>query len=118
MTAVPAPKALSDDELADAIRAGGRLRGPAMFELIDRGHDNPASVETLGTVALFEPLRDERLFHLVSFAWAAIIGLLSIETVRSRQLGYQAFGALPKDDQASLLRYLKAQRIEDSHPQL
>ena len=115
---VPPVATLSDEELDLAVREGGRLRGPAMFELIDRGRTSAGTAELLGALALHEPLRHDRLFHLVSAAWAAIIGLLSIETPRARQLGYEAFYELPADDRAALLAYLRSERIEDAHPQI
>jgi hypothetical protein len=63
-------------------------------------------------------LREDRMFHLVSMAWVAIIGLLAIETEHSRNLADAAFRALDAKDQESLLSYLRCERIEECHQQL
>ncbi|MEV1332222.1 hypothetical protein AB0J20_21925 [Micromonospora costi] len=63
-------------------------------------------------------LRGDRMFRLVSLAWAAIIGVLSAETPHARRIAYAAFAALDAADQVDFLAYVKAERIEDAHPRL
>lgn len=83
---------------------------------MDRAHNNPRLVGELGVLAKDARLREDRLFHLVSMAWVAIIGLLSIETPSSRGLAQEAFDALDGRDQELLLGYLHVDDLNDAHP--
>jgi hypothetical protein len=105
-------------ELAALVEAGDVYRAKAVFELAARAGTDTAAATALGSLTHLPLLRNDRLFHLVSLAWAAIIGLLAAETPYSRQTAYTAFADLDPSDQTALLSYLKAERIEDAHPQL
>lgn len=104
-------------ELAALASGRGPQRAPAVLELIRHAAD-PEVAEVLGALSRLPILRDDRIFHLVSLAWVAIIGLLASETDHSREVAYAAFGGLPIDDRELLLIYLRVQRIEDAHPVL
>ncbi|WP_232344442.1 hypothetical protein [Actinoplanes awajinensis] len=108
---------LPDEQLAELARGRGSQRAPAVLELITRaGRDEIADL--LGELSRLPLLREDRLFHLVSVAWAAIIGLLAAETPHAREVAYAAYADLPQRDQELLLIYLHAGRIEDAHPVL
>jgi uncharacterized membrane-anchored protein len=123
---VPAPPPTPEPPLADMSVAEltalapsrNRYAGRAVFELARRARTDESAVKALGDLSHLQQLRDDRIFHLVSQAWAAIIGLLAAETSYSRQTAYAAFADLDPSDQSALLSYLKAERIEDAHPQL
>ena len=70
----------------------------------------------LGALSPLPVARHDRLFHFVSLAWAAIVGLLAAETDRTRETAYVAFAELDPAAQRDLLAYLQAERIEDAHP--
>jgi len=109
-------KELTVDELADLARGNARYRGKAIFELIDRAPADTAAAERLAELSEVPKLREDRVFHMVSMAWAAIIGLLVTEKPYERQLAYDAFAKLGPKDQENLLRYLRCGRIEEAHP--
>ena len=109
---------MSNGELAELAQRGGPYRGKAVFELVDRAASDDDAATRLGDLSRLPGLRDDRVFHLVSLSWAAIIGLLAAETAHSRSVAYAAFRALPAADQADLLAYVKAERIEDAHPRV
>ncbi|MFI7609381.1 hypothetical protein ACIBTV_30310 [Micromonospora sp. NPDC049366] len=109
---------MANEELADLARRGGPYRGKAVFELVDRAGTDDDAAAVLGDLSRLPVLREDRAFHLVSLAWAAIVGLLAAETPHSRRVAYGAFADLPAADQANLLSYLKAERIEDAHPRV
>ncbi|MEU5566148.1 hypothetical protein [Micromonospora musae] len=109
---------MRNEELADLVRQGGPYRGKAVFELVDRARDDNEAATRLGELSRLPALREDRLFHVVSLAWAAIIGLLSAETPHARGIAYAAFAALDAGDQADFLAYVKVERIEDSHPRI
>src|SRR5688572_24021944 len=98
--------ALADEELVAVIGGRQRLRRAALLELIRRAAERPGLVAELGDLAASEPVREDRLFHLVSMAWVAIIGLLSLETPASRGFAEAAFGQLDASDQTAFLAYL------------
>jgi hypothetical protein len=109
---------MSVAELTDLAQSRHRSRGTAVFELARRAGADDAAVIALGRLSRLPVLRDDRLFHLVAQAWAAIIGLLAAETDNARRAAYAAFADLEPADRADLLAYLKVDRIEDAHPQL
>jgi hypothetical protein len=113
----PAPPtaAMSVDELDALVRAGGPHRGKAAFALIDRVPGDAAAVEALGELAKLPSVRADRR-HMITLAWAMIVGLLAGETPRSRELAYVAFAELAASEQESLLAYLKVGTIVDAHP--
>jgi len=114
----PPVRDMSVAELTTMVEAADVYRAKAVFELAARARTDNAAATSLGGLSHLPLLRNDRLFHLVSLAWAAIIGLLAAETPYARQTAYAAFADLDVDDQAALLSYLKAERIEDAHPQL
>lgn len=86
--------------------------------MIDRARTDDDAVARLDQLSRLPALREDRAFHLVSLAWAAIIGLLAAETSHARAAAYGAFAALGRADQTDLLRYVRAEHIEDAHPRL
>lgn len=113
----PPIKNLSVDELAELTRQYDYHRGKIVFELIHRARaDDPAAAKALRDLSEHPALRNDRIFHMVSLAWAAIIGLLGTEKPYTRQLAYDAFAKLEPKDQENLLFYLKCEKIEDAHP--
>ncbi|MEV6815508.1 hypothetical protein [Micromonospora sp. NPDC051296] len=114
----PPVRQMRNAELAGLAKGGGPYRGKAVFELIDRAKSDDDAATRLGELSRLSALREDRAFHLVSLAWAAIIGLLAAETPYARSVAYGAFAALAGTDQAELLAYVKAGRIEDAHPQV
>ncbi|PZF96485.1 hypothetical protein C1I93_13790 [Micromonospora endophytica] len=109
---------MRNDELAELAGSGGPYRGKAVFELVDRARADDDAASRLGELSLLAALRGDRLFHSVSLAWAAIIGLLAAETPHARTVAYAAFAALSAPDQAEFLAYVKADRIEEALPRL
>ncbi|QGN48444.1 hypothetical protein GKC29_17425 [Micromonospora sp. WMMC415] len=109
---------MTNDELAQMAQRGGPYRGKAVFELVDRAGADDDAATTLGDLSRLPALRHDRVFHLVSLAWAAIIGLLAAETPYARSVAYAAFAALDAVDQRDFLSYVKAERIEEAHPRL
>lgn len=93
-------------------------RAKAVLELALRARRDDAAVTALGELSQLPPLRESRLFHLVTLSWAAITALLAAETVRSRRVAYARFADLDPDDQQALLLYLDAPTIEQAHPRL
>ncbi|MFI7553062.1 hypothetical protein ACIBQ2_25330 [Micromonospora sediminimaris] len=114
----PPVRQMGNAELAELATSGGAYRGKAVFELADRAARDDDAATRLGELSRLPALREDRVFHSVSLAWAAIIGLLATETPHARGVAYAAFEALPATDQADLLAYVKAERIEDAHPRL
>lgn len=102
-------------ELEELVRLNRQYRGKAIFELVDRAPSDGDAAARLATLSRLPVTRDDRL-HLVSLAWAAIIGLLATENTSTRRLAYDAFHDLDVTDRESLLRYLGCERIEDAHP--
>lgn len=125
MTALPPPrlpapppvKQMSNAELADLATQGGPYRGKAVFELVDRARADDAAAGLLDQLSRLPALRQDRI-HVVSLAWAAIIGLLAAETPEARKHAYAAFAALDPAEQADFLSYVGAERIEDAHPRV
>jgi hypothetical protein len=109
---------MSVAELTDLAQSRHPNRGKAVFELARRAGTDNAAATALGALSRLPMLRDDRLFHLVSQAWAAIIGLLAAETDHARRTAYAAFADLEPGDRGDLLTYLKVERIEDAHPQI
>jgi hypothetical protein len=114
----PAVRQMRNEELAELAQRGSPYRGKAVFELIDRARTDDDAATRLGMLSRLTSLREDRVFHMVSLAWAAIIGLLAAETPHARQVAYTAFAAQEATDQTSLLSYLKCDRIEDAHPRM
>jgi hypothetical protein len=124
MTIPPAPqlppeppvREMAVGELAALVEGRNVYRAKALFELAARAAQDDAA-DALGHLSRLPVTRDDRLFHLVSLAWAAIIGLLAAGTPHARQVAYAAFADLDPRDRADLLDYLQVQRIEDAHPE-
>jgi hypothetical protein len=112
----PPVRDLTVGELAGLVERRDVYRAKAVFELAARAAGDEAAAAALERLSRLPVARDDRLFHLVSLAWAAIIGLLAAETPFARQAAYAAFGGLEPADQSDLLAYLRAGRIEDAHP--
>ncbi|MFF5073339.1 hypothetical protein ACFY2R_19615 [Micromonospora olivasterospora] len=108
---------MSNAELANLAAQGGPYRGKAVFELVDRARVDDAAAGLLDQLSRLPALRRDRV-HLVSLAWAAIIGLLAAETPEARKRAYAAFAALDPAEQADFLSYVRAERIEDAHPRV
>lgn len=115
-TPEPRLDGMSVDELVEFAQSRNRYAGRAVFELGLRAPGDDAAAAGLGALSRVQKLRDDRVFHLVSQAWAAIIGLLAAETPFARQAAYLAFADLEQADRGHLLAYLKVERIEDAHP--
>ena len=111
--AAPAVGEMSNAELAGLIEEGHPYRGKAVFELVDRATQDIDAATRLGALSRLPLLRNDRLFHHVSLAWSAIVGLLAAETPDARRIAYEAFDP---DDLRELLDYLKSPRIQDAHP--
>jgi hypothetical protein len=107
---------MTNEELVALVRVGGPYQGKAVLELIDRAQSDDAAVEALATVAQLSNVQTDRIFHLVSLAWAAITGLLATERPGAREHAYRAFAALSERDRRDLLVYLRVVRVEDAHP--
>lgn len=116
----PAPpvRTMAVNELRAMIEQRHVYRAKAVFELSARAATDEAAAEALSAASRLPVLRNDRMHGFVSLAWAAIVGLLAAETPQARQLAYQAFVELPAADRTAFLAYLKADRIEDAHPQL
>jgi hypothetical protein len=110
----PATAHMNVTELEALVRAGGPYRGKAAFALIDRVPDD-AAVVSLGELARLPAVQADRM-HMITLAWAMIIGLLAGETTQSRDAAYAAFADLPAGERAEFLSYIKANTIEDAHP--
>ncbi|GAB3936589.1 hypothetical protein GCM10027614_13340 [Micromonospora vulcania] len=104
--------------MADLAASGGPYRGKAVFELVDRARSDDDAATRLDQLSRLPALREDSAFHLVSLAWAAIIGLLAAETAHARASAYSAFAALGRTEQAGFLAYVKAGRIEDARPRI
>ncbi|WP_444947128.1 hypothetical protein [Micromonospora ureilytica] len=89
-----------------------------MFELVDRARADDDAATRLDQLSRLPALREDRAFHLVSLAWAAIIGLLAAETAHARASAYAAFEALNRAEQVDFLAYVGAERVEDAHPRI
>ena len=103
-------------ELKALVEAGDVYRAKAVFELAARAGADDSAAAVLGDLSRLPLLRNDRLFHLVSLAWAAIIGLLAAGTDVARRIAYASFADLDPADQRSLLAYLRVDRVEDAHP--
>ena len=114
----PPVRGMTVGELTALVEARDVYRAKAVLELAARAAADDAAASALGGLTRLPLMRDDRLFHLVSLAWAAVIGLLAAETAHARRTAYAAFGDLEPGDQADLLSYLRVDRIEDAHPQL
>jgi hypothetical protein len=116
---VPPLTNLANSELEDLVRRNDPYRGKAVYELIDRLtlRSDGDAIGHLGAISRLPSVRNDRLFHGPSLAWAAITGLLSAETDQSRAEAYAAFHDLAGHDQRRLLEYLHCHRIEDAHPE-
>ena len=112
----PPVKELSAGQLLRLVENRDVYRAKAVFELAARAKTDDAAADALGRISRLPVARNDRLFHLVSLAWAAIIALLAAETPHSRNIAYEATAELGERDQADLLTYLKVARIEDAHP--
>ncbi|MGC5288503.1 hypothetical protein [Micromonospora sp. DT231] len=106
---------MTNEELADLAASGAAYRGKAVFELVDRAPSDDDAANRLDQLSRLPVLREDRAFHLVSLAWAAIIGLLAAETAHARAKAYAAFEALDQTDQTEFLAYVRAERIEEAH---
>lgn len=115
---VPPVRQMTNADLADLAASGGPYRGKAVFELVDRARSDDDAASRLEQLSRLTTLREDRAFHLVSLAWAAIIGLLGAETVHARASAYAAFEALGPSEQMDFLAYVQAERIEDAHPRI
>ncbi|MGC4746128.1 hypothetical protein ACLQ28_10755 [Micromonospora sp. DT201] len=109
---------MTNQELAELANSGGPYRGKAVFELVDRARADDDAASQLDQLSRLPALREDRAFHLVSLAWAAIIGLLAAETAQARARAYAAFEALNRTEQTHFLAYVGAERIEDAHPRI
>lgn len=109
---------LDTEQLIDLVKKHNLNRGKAVFELAHRARTDDVAASQLGELTRLPHVRDDRLFHRISLAWAGIIGLLAAETSQSRDIAYRAFTDLDKIDQKRLLMYLHCERIEDAHPQI
>jgi len=114
----PPVGAMSVPELVALVRRRDPYRGRAVFELAARARTDHAAATALGELSRLPSARQDRLFHLVSLAWAAITGLLAAETEQARRVAYAAFADLEAGDRADLLAYLKVAKIEDAHPRM
>lgn len=114
----PPVRSMSVGELAALVEARDVYRAKAVLELAARAAADDAAASALGDLTRLPLMRDDRLFHLVSLAWAGIIGLLAAETEHARRTAYAAFGDLEPGDRADLLSYLGVDRIEEARPQL
>jgi hypothetical protein len=112
----PPVREMTVGELVSMVERRDVYRAKAVFELAGRAAGDESAVVALERLTRLPHVRDDRLFHLVSLAWAAIIGLLAAETPTARRAAYDAFADLDAADQDGLLAYLRASRIEDAHP--
>jgi hypothetical protein len=111
---IPPVRQMTNDELADLAASRDPYRGRALFELVDRARTDDEAANRLDQLSRLPTLREDRVGHLVSLAWAAIIGLLAAGTSHAQARGYGAFEALDGSDQAHFLAYLRVERIEDA----
>jgi hypothetical protein len=112
----PNVRDMSVPDLRSLVERRDVFRAKAVLELAARAANDDAAVPALAEISRIAYVRNDRLFHMVSLAWAAIIGLLAAETPASRAAAYQAFADLEPADRADLLTYLRADRIEHAHP--
>ncbi|MET8150457.1 hypothetical protein ACIBSW_09570 [Actinoplanes sp. NPDC049668] len=110
MARTPAPPVhdMSVPELTALACGNHPHRGRAVLELIGRARTDDAATDALGDLSRLPSLREDRMFHLVSLAWAAIIGLLAAATERSWATAHAAFADLDFDDRLALLTYLES----------
>lgn len=106
----PAPPVhdMSVPELTALAGGNDPHRARAVLELIGRVRTDDDATDALGELSRLRSLRDDRIFHLVSLAWAAIIGLLAAATERSWATAHAAFADLDPDDRMALLLYLES----------
>jgi hypothetical protein len=106
----PAPPVhdMSVPELTALAGGNDPHRARAVLELIGRVRTDDDATDALGELSRLRSLRDDRMFHLVSLAWAAIIGLLAAATERSWMTAHAAFADLDPDDRLALLLYLES----------
>ncbi|MFC7278296.1 hypothetical protein ACFQS1_30305 [Paractinoplanes rhizophilus] len=112
----PDVRALSVGELRALVERADVYRAKAVFELAARAADDDAAVAALADASRLRHIRADRVFHRVSLAWGAIIGLLAAETPGSRRAAYAAFADLDPADREDLLTYLRVSAIEEAHP--
>jgi hypothetical protein len=112
----PPVRDMSVGELRAMVERRDVFRAKAVLELAARAALDDTAASALGQVSRIGFVRNDRLFHLVSLAWAAIIGLLAAETPHARKTAYEAFKDLDPADQSNLLQYLKADTVEAAHP--
>ncbi|MGQ4600445.1 hypothetical protein [Nocardia sp. R6R-6] len=111
---VPKPdfRALSIVELD----AHARRREPhwiaAVYELTDRAAYDDAAARTVAGLAKLPLLREERIYHWASMAWAVINELLRADTPVARSCAYEIFNTIDEAEQADILFWLKASSIE------
>ncbi|MFI5891466.1 hypothetical protein ACIA5D_15285 [Actinoplanes sp. NPDC051513] len=115
---VPSPdvRAMSVGELRALVERADVYRAKAVFELAARAGRDDAAVAALSAASHLPHIRNDRIFHRVSLAWGAIIGLLAAKTPGSRNAAYAAFADLGPADREDLLTYLRVDAIEDAHP--
>ena len=114
----PAVDRMTNAELARMIEAEHPYRGRALFELSDRiPHDDDAATK-VAMLSRLTSLRLARVFDPVSLAWTAIIALLAGGTDHARTSAYEAFGALDREERATMLAYLEVGSIEEAQPKL
>ncbi|MEU7906898.1 hypothetical protein [Actinoplanes sp. NPDC049118] len=99
---------MSVPELTALARGNDPHRARALLELIRRARTDDAATDALGELSRLPSLREDRMFHLVSLAWAAIIGLLAAATERSWATAHAAFADLDPNDRVALLSYLES----------
>jgi hypothetical protein len=118
MTIPPSPdvRAMSVAELRALVERADVYRAKAVFELAARAGRDEAAVAELADASRLGHVRNDRVFHRVSLAWGAIIGLLAAETPTARGAAYAAFADLEPADREDLLVYLGAGAIEDARP--
>ncbi|SNY29307.1 hypothetical protein [Paractinoplanes atraurantiacus] len=114
----PAVDQMSNAELARMVEAEHPYRGKALFELSDRIALDDDAATKVAMLTRLTSLRRARLFDRVSLAWSGIIALLAAETEHSREVAYEAFGALDAEEQRDMLDYLEVSSIEEAHPRI
>ncbi|MEU8814888.1 hypothetical protein [Actinoplanes sp. NPDC048796] len=114
----PAVDQMSNAELARMVESEHPYRGKALFELSDRIALDDDAATKVAMLTRLTSLRRARLFDRVSLAWSGIIALLAAETAHSREVAYEAFGALDEEEQRDMLDYLEVTAIEEAHPRI
>jgi hypothetical protein len=104
---------MSVTELDALARGRGTFRARAVLELVRRARTDDAATDALGELSRLPWLREDRVFHLVSMSWAAIIGLLAAHTERCWATAHAAFADLDPGDREALLNYLEGSDTGD-----